>query len=77
MFSHVACRPNPYIACDPGDDERQAQASGTEVGNVSAFLGLTDDEATIVELKLGLANAVKEQRSRRSLTQEQLGRMLG
>ena len=44
---------------------------------MSEFLGLTDEEATVVELKLGLATAVKEQRSRRNLTQEQLGRMLG
>ena len=30
-----------------------------------------------MELKIGLANAVRDQRSRRSITQEQLGRLLG
>ena len=56
---------------------KRLESAGWKVGNVSEFLGLTDEEATVVELKLGLATAVKEQRSRRSLMQEQLGRMLG
>ena len=56
---------------------KRLESAGWKVGRVSEFLGLTDEEATVVELKLGLATAVKEQRSRRNLTQEQLGRMLG
>ena len=39
----------------------------------SEFLGLTDEETPIVELKVGLANAVREQRTRRRLTEERLG----
>jgi hypothetical protein len=56
---------------------KRLEAAGWKVGGTSEFLGLTEEEAAIVELKVGLASAVREQRSRRSLTQEQLGRLLG
>jgi len=35
------------------------------------------EDAAIVELRLGLASGVREERNRRSLTQEQLARLLG
>jgi ribosome-binding protein aMBF1 (putative translation factor) len=57
--------------------KKRLEAAGWKVGDVSEFLGLTDEEAAIVELKVRLANAVRERRSRRSLSQEQLGRLLG
>jgi DNA-binding XRE family transcriptional regulator len=57
--------------------KKRLEAAGWKVGGTSEFLGLTEEEAAIVELKVGLASAVREQRSRRSLTQEQLGRLLG
>jgi DNA-binding XRE family transcriptional regulator len=57
--------------------KKRLEAAGWKVGGTSEFLGLTDEETAIVELKVGLASAVREQRSRRSLTQEQLGRLLG
>jgi hypothetical protein len=41
--------------------------------SAAEFLGLNDEEAAIVELKLPLANAVKQKRVRRGLTQGQLG----
>jgi DNA-binding XRE family transcriptional regulator len=53
------------------------EAAGWRVGGASEFLGLSAAEASIVELKLGLANAVKLERNRRRMTQEQLGRLLG
>jgi hypothetical protein len=56
---------------------KRLESAGWKVGNVSEFLGLTEEETTVVELKFGLATAVKEQRSQRSLTQEQLGRIPG
>jgi hypothetical protein len=40
------------------------------------LLGLNDEEAALVDLKLGLAAAVKEKRARQRLTQEQLGKLL-
>lgn len=56
---------------------KRLESVGWKVGGATEFLGLTDEEAAIVELKVGLANAVREERNRRSMTQEQLGRMLG
>ena len=56
---------------------KRLESAGWKVGGASEFLGLTDEEAAIVQLKIGLANAVRDQRSRRSMTQEQLGRLLG
>ncbi len=56
---------------------KRLEAAGWKVGGASEFLGLTEEEAAIVELKVGLADAVKERRRRRSMTQEQLGRLLG
>lgn len=56
---------------------KRLEAAGWKVGGTKEFLGLTDEQAAIVELKLGLANAVREHRSRRGMTQEQLGRLLG
>ena len=38
---------------------------------------LSAEEAAIVELRVGLASAVRDRRNRRSMTQEQLGRLLG
>jgi hypothetical protein len=53
------------------------ETAGWKVGDASEFLGLTEEEAAIVELKVGLAKAVRDKRSRRKMTQEQLGRLLG
>ncbi|MFI5352328.1 MAG: XRE family transcriptional regulator [Candidatus Binatales bacterium] len=57
--------------------KRRLEAAGWKVGSAEDFLGLSDDEVELVELKLGLARAVKEKRNRRRMTQQQLGRLLG
>ncbi len=56
---------------------KRLESAGWKVGGTSEFLGLTEEEAAIIELKVGLAHAVREYRSRRGMTQEQLGRLLG
>jgi DNA-binding XRE family transcriptional regulator len=53
------------------------QAAGWKVGSAAEFLGLTEAEAAVVELKLGLAKALREQRARRDMTQAEAGRLLG
>src|SRR6266849_9067047 len=53
------------------------ESAGWRIGGAKEFLELNDEEAAIVELKLGLAEVVKEERSRRRLTQAQLGKLLG
>jgi predicted XRE-type DNA-binding protein len=56
---------------------KRLESAGWKVAGASEFLGLTEEEAAVVELKLALAIAVRQRRSRRSLTQQQLGRLLG
>jgi hypothetical protein len=56
---------------------KRLEAAGWRLGSAAEFLGLDDEEAAVVELKLGLADAVKVNRARRRLTQEQLGKLLG
>lgn len=53
------------------------EAAGWKVGSAKEFLGLTEEEAAMIELKLGLAKALKEERARLKMTQDELGRMLG
>jgi ribosome-binding protein aMBF1 (putative translation factor) len=53
------------------------EAAGWKIGSTKEFLGLTDEETALIELKLELARAVREERTRRNLTQQQLGKMLG
>ncbi|MFI5396990.1 MAG: XRE family transcriptional regulator [Candidatus Binatia bacterium] len=53
------------------------EAAGWKVGSARDFLGLTDAEAAVIELKLELAKALREQRARRKMTQEQAGQLLG
>lgn len=59
------------------EKKKRLEAAGWRVGTVSEFLGLTDEEAALIELKLDLARAVKAERVRRQMTQEELGRVLG
>ena len=56
---------------------QRLESAGWRVGSAADFLGLSDEEAALVEVKLGLASAIRKQRSRREMTQEQLGRLLG
>lgn len=55
--------------------QRLAKA-GWMVGTPKQFLGLTDEEEAMIELKIRLAQAIKEERSKRKLTQEQLSGLL-
>ena len=51
-------------------------ARGWRVGSAKGFLGLTDQEAAYIELKLRLAASLLECRQRRHLTQMDLARVL-
>lgn len=57
--------------------KQRLEAAGWKVGSAREFLGLTEEEAALIEVKLQLAQALKEERVRRELTQDELGRMLG
>src|SRR5207249_1179394 len=55
----------------------RSEAAGWKVGSAKEFLGLTEEEAAMIEIKLALAKALKEERTRQKITQDELGRVLG
>lgn len=59
------------------DKRARLEQAGWVVGSVRDFLGLSEAEEALVELKLALSRTVKKRRTRRRLTQEQLARLLG
>ena len=56
---------------------QRLEKAGWRLGSTKEFLGLTDEEEAFIDLKLALAKAVREERAKRKLTQDQLGRLLG
>ena len=55
---------------------KKLAAKGWHVGSAAEFLGLSDEEAAYVELKLKLATCLKTTRQKRNLTQEALAKRL-
>jgi ribosome-binding protein aMBF1 (putative translation factor) len=55
---------------------KRLEAKGWRVGNAADFLSLSPEEAAYVELKLRLADRLKERRRQRTLTQNQLARLV-
>jgi DNA-binding XRE family transcriptional regulator len=51
-------------------------ARGWVVGDARDFLGLSDEEAAFVELKLALADNLRQRRLKRGMTQTQLAKRL-
>lgn len=52
------------------------EAKGWKVGSAADFLGLTDEEAAYIELKLTLANRLKKVRTLRHMTQQELAKRI-
>lgn len=52
------------------------EAAGWAVGSGQEFLGLSDAEAALIEVKLALSTALRDRRKRRRLSQAQLARRL-
>jgi ribosome-binding protein aMBF1 (putative translation factor) len=55
----------------------QLAKAGWQVGTAQEFLGLSDEEAALVEMKLALARSLKQRRLARDLTQDELALQLG
>jgi len=53
------------------------EAAGWRVGTAAEFLGLTEEETALIEMKLGLAATLRRRRQGRKLTQTQLAKRLG
>ena len=57
--------------------EEQIKRAGWETGTVQELLGLTDEEAAMLEIQLALAQELKRLRGRLGLTQQQAAEQLG
>ena len=57
--------------------KQRLERAGWAVSSTADFLGLTEEEARFVELKLRLAAGVRRFRQRRGLTQADLAREIG
>lgn len=52
------------------------EAAGYRIGDAKDFLGLSDAECALVEMRLALTKEIRNLREKRNLTQTELGRML-
>lgn len=57
--------------------KRRLERAGWRVGDVSDFLGLEPQERFLIEMKIALAQMLREQRKARKMTQAQLASLLG
>lgn len=55
---------------------RKLERKGWRLGTARDFLGLSEDEAAYVELRLRLAQGLKNRRRRRNLTQAAFARLI-
>jgi DNA-binding XRE family transcriptional regulator len=56
---------------------KRLEEAGWKVGSAEEFLGLTEEEAAFVEMKLALSETLRERRSKQGLTQTELAKRLG
>ena len=56
--------------------KKRLEAKGWKVGTVAEFLQLSPEESAYIEMKLALGRNLQERRREKSLTQEQLARLL-
>ena len=56
--------------------KKQLETHGWQIGSVEEFLGLSDQEAAYIELKLKLSEGLKKHRKQKNLTQVELAKML-
>jgi hypothetical protein len=54
------------------ETQKRLEAAGFRVGDAGDFLGLSDDERRLVELRLAVSRAVRKARERAGVTQQQL-----
>jgi ribosome-binding protein aMBF1 (putative translation factor) len=56
---------------------QKLEAAGWRIGSAAEFLDLTKEEASLIEMKIGLADSIRKRRQARKLTQTQLAKRLG
>jgi len=52
------------------------ESKGWKVGSAKDFLGLTEEEAAYIEMKLALSEKLKERRQRKRMTQIELAKLV-
>jgi predicted transcriptional regulator len=58
------------------EKRKRLEAKGWKVGSAKEFLDLSDEETAYIELKLKLAESLRERRRHRRLTQIDLAKLL-
>jgi len=58
------------------DKRRRLEAKGWKVGSAKEFLRLSDEESAYIDLKIRLADGLRDRRQRNRLSQMQLASML-
>lgn len=59
------------------EKRKHLERRGWRMGTAADFLGLTPEEAALVELRLKIADAVRDRRTLERLSQVQLAKLLG
>ena len=57
--------------------KERLEKAGWKVGTAQEFLGLSDEESALIEMKLALARSLKKRRLASELTQDELAKQLG
>ncbi len=57
--------------------QKRLKAAGWKVGSAKEFLGLSDEESALIEMRLALADSLKERRQARHLSQVQFAKQIG
>ena len=57
--------------------KKQLKAHGWKVGDATEFLGLSEEESAFIEMKLSLAENLRNLRRDRKISQVQLAKLLG
>ena len=58
------------------DKRKRLEAKGWKIGSAKEFLGLSSEEEAYIEIKLRLAESLREQRLRRQMTQSDLAKAI-
>ena len=56
---------------------KKLESAGWKIGTAGEFLGLSAEEAQLVEMKLALSDSLRRRRQKKHLTQHDLAKKLG
>ena len=56
---------------------KKLEAAGWQIGTAAQLLGLSKEEAELVELRLALAQGLRQRREAKRLTQARLAKLIG